>query len=358
MSNEQPETIINDINTMKEILSSKCDYPDDNIIILTGSKATQNGIKGIFDAELSEKINENDRLLVFYSGHGESRKAKGKRPEKGYLTTYDTQPGGDDGVNWQTMLEMDAFIPYVEERISARQTLFFIDCCFSGMIHQPPKYATHRMNLCPKDMRESTKKKSCQVYTAGGKDETVLISSNVHPPISIFVEAIKRRLEKIDPREYPENFLAASKFADKVTVQAKEISINLHHTQNPTYYFLTNDEGGEFVFKQFSEEEIENAQQRPTATQEPIEIFIQNNKLVNFFVHGNINAINRKLEADFPNGYSLTQLWKTVSTIINNAEDLISYMKEKVEGTEFRMNDVARYMIMNTLAIRIIQTRF
>ena len=357
MQNKQLETVINDINTIRRILSIKCGYQNGNIITITGRKATRAEIRGIFDTELNEKVKENDRLLVFYSGHGESRKSKGSRPEKGYLTTYDTKHKGRE-IDWQTMLEMDEFIPYIEERISAKQILFLIDCCFSGMIQKSSEYTERVMNRGTSDMRRAAKKKSRQAYTAGGRDESILVASNVRPPVSIFVETLRRTLEQIDPREYPEEFLAASKLARKATTQVRQISINLCHEQNPTYYYFRNDEGGEFVFKQFSKKEIINAQKLPTTTLEPIEALVQNSDLVNFFKHENINAINRALEIKFPNGYSLKQLCNTISGIIINEESIIPYVYDMVKKTEFSIDDIVMYMVVNTLAIALYRQDF
>ena len=45
MQDRQLDTVMNDVDTMREILSSQCDYPPDNIITITGDEATSEGIK-------------------------------------------------------------------------------------------------------------------------------------------------------------------------------------------------------------------------------------------------------------------------------------------------------------------------
>ena len=85
MQDRQLDTVMNDVDAMREILASQCDYPPDNIITITGDEATIEGIKTVFDSILPDKIHENDRLLVFYSGHGASREPTGKQLERGYI---------------------------------------------------------------------------------------------------------------------------------------------------------------------------------------------------------------------------------------------------------------------------------
>ena len=353
----QMDTVMNDVEAIKEILVTKCDYPEGNIVMITGSEATRDGIKRIFDSELSEKINEDDRLLVFYSGHGVSRRKTRKQPEKGYLVTYDTQPNGRE-LDWQTMLEMDEFVPYVEKRILANHMLFLIDCCFSGLIHKPPEYEEHMRNLCTSDMCKAAKKKSVQACTAGGRDEEILASSGTVPPISVFVESIKQELESINPLSYPEGFVSASKLAHSSALQATRTSVNLEVVQIPAYYFFNTDDSGEFVFKQFSEKEIMDAKSRPQAALEPIEKSIQNSTLANIFHSGNFNALNRALNEKFPYGYSFMQLWSLITRIVNKQNEIVLLAREISKDTEYSEHDVLNYISTSLISIGLYRRDF
>ena len=350
MQDRQLDTVMNDVDAMREILASQCDYPPDNIITITGDEATIEGIKTVFDSILPDKIHENDRLLVFYSGHGASREPTGKQLERGYIATYDTRRDGDN-MNWQSMWQMDEFVPYVEKRIDARQMLFIIDCCFSGLVHAPSGYEKYRRNQCPDDMRKATKRKSVQIYAAGGKGEKILASSGTNPPISVFVESIKRVLSNVNPYSYPEGFLSAFKLELPVSIQIRKTSIDLDKVQHPTYYFFESDESGEFVFKQFSEDEIKNALTRPGAVLEPMERLIQDSEITKFFGRQNITAIERALENGFPDGYSLMQLRNTIHGIVNNTDELVSHVESMVKDEAFSKDDILEYVTISMLSM-------
>ena len=356
MRGQHLDTVMNDVNTMKNILSSQCGYPPDSIITITGSEATSAGIKTAFDSILPEKIHEDDRLLVFYSGHGASRESVGKHPERGYLVTYDTRHDGNN-LDWQSMLQMDELIPYVEKRIKARQMLFLIDCCFSGLIdsHQDEGY---RRSMCPADMHRAAKKKSVQIYAAGGKDEEILASSGTNPPISVFVESIKCALSNVNPTRYQEGFLSAFQLARDATVRTRTASMALRRAQHPEYYFYSSDESGEFVFKQFSENEIKSARERPGAVLEPIEKFIQDSEIVNILEYANISTIGNILEKYFPDGYSPMQLQHVIDHILNSTDWIMPLVNDMVNGTSFTKEDILGCMSTSILSMGLTRGSF
>ena len=252
---------------------------------------------------------------------------------------------------------MDEFVPYVEKRIRAKQMLFLIDCCFSGLVYSPQN-EEYRRNMDPADMCKAAKRKSVQIYAAGGKDETVLAYSGVDPPISVFVESIKRVLSTINPFSYPEGFLSAFKLEKPVSEHIRSTSISLHRAQNPTYYFFPSDESGEFVFKQFSKDEIESARERPGAALNLIERFVQDSGIAKVLEYQNITAIGRALDNGFPDGYSLAQLQNTIDHIVNNTDTIVLPVREMIRGTPFTEGDILGYISVSILSMGLVRGSF
>ena len=61
-----------DAERMQKLLTEKLDFPDENIEILLDSAATLQGIKRSMD-ELAKKTSKNDRVLIYFAGHGQTK---------------------------------------------------------------------------------------------------------------------------------------------------------------------------------------------------------------------------------------------------------------------------------------------
>jgi len=345
-------TVINDVNKIKEILIKYCDFKNENIKIISDRDATSNKIRNYFDRELADKVEVNDRVLIFYSGHGMTRGPHGREPERGYMVTHDIKHEAGD-YDWQSVIQLDEFVPFVQRKLKAKQIFFMFDCCFSGLVHQPPEYEGQRENLCPEDMKAACLKQSVQIYSAASKDEVVLASAGVHPPISVFVESIARTLCGASPRDYPENFISAFKLSKEVTMLVRETSISLSQAQNPQYYFSTLDQQGEFVLRQFSQDEIDNSKKEPGITYEPIENLIKNSELHFVFVPDNLVKFKRYLEQNYKNGYSLQQLKNSIYKIIKSHEQIKSAIDNLTKPEAIGDEEIIQYVSENIVAMGI-----
>ena len=58
-----------DAEEMQRLLVEKLGFPEQNIEILLDDNATLNGIKKSMQ-KLAEKTSENDRVLIYFAGHG------------------------------------------------------------------------------------------------------------------------------------------------------------------------------------------------------------------------------------------------------------------------------------------------
>jgi hypothetical protein len=76
----------------------------------------------------ANKINPDDRLLVYFAGHGLHRVERGR--ERGYLALINAPASGE--VSPGDAIAMDDFVAWTR-RIAAKHLLVLLDACFSGL---------------------------------------------------------------------------------------------------------------------------------------------------------------------------------------------------------------------------------
>lgn len=328
----QLENPVNDVENMSKILA-KCNYTSNNIRKLRNKEATSAKIKNVFDSDLSNKIGENDRLLVYYSGHGITRNPYGREEKKvGYLVPFDAKRSGR-GPQYTSLIKFNELVDLVHNSTKARQTLFILDCCFGGIIKRElGDESEFDRGLCVKDMIIAAKeKKSVQIITAGGPNE-VILDAGSDPNISILNDSIQKFVDGVNPNNYPAGFLSARNVARDVNVKVGKRSILLEKSQTPRFSVSLLDEYGEFVFKQFTNEEIENAEKIEVAY-EPVEKIVLNSFLKEIFSRkvllGCLDTVEQKCGKD----YSLKQLRDEVLKIVKTNQSLKNGI-EKISGKE------------------------
>jgi uncharacterized caspase-like protein len=63
------------------------EFPKDNITLLLDKNASRNKILKKYMSFTSESVDENDRVFVFFAGHGYTMKSR--RSDVGFLVPYD-----------------------------------------------------------------------------------------------------------------------------------------------------------------------------------------------------------------------------------------------------------------------------
>ncbi|MDP6279508.1 MAG: caspase family protein [Nitrospinota bacterium] len=61
----------------------KLGFPSKQILTLTGRKATRRNIQRLLGDRLPQKVGQNDRVIIYFSGHGKDESVGGR--EVGYL---------------------------------------------------------------------------------------------------------------------------------------------------------------------------------------------------------------------------------------------------------------------------------
>ncbi len=92
---------VKDAESMKSMLVEYFDFSKDNVRLLLNEEATYINIRRQF-SEISKSAEENDRVLIFFAGHGETIDLP-EGGEKGYLLPYD----GDRDDLYLTAVAMD-----------------------------------------------------------------------------------------------------------------------------------------------------------------------------------------------------------------------------------------------------------
>jgi len=122
-------------------------------------------------------FDKNNRLLFFYSGHGETYN------DTGYLVPTDAPTlGADEKGFWRKALRMNEILT-MARGILAKHALFLFDSCFSGMVFKAKKQPK-----MPKQISKMAKLPVRQFITAGDAGESVPAKSVFTP---VFIDALR-----------------------------------------------------------------------------------------------------------------------------------------------------------------------
>jgi hypothetical protein len=137
-------------------------FAPDRITVLENAQATKMGVEQALYGSLTSMGND-DRLFVFFAGHGVSHPIKGG--SEGYLLTADASL---DNLPLTALAMRD--LAQIGRRLPAKHIVFILDTCFSG-------FATSRDVITPRpgapDLLSLTREPVVQVLTAGSQDQRV-----------------------------------------------------------------------------------------------------------------------------------------------------------------------------------------
>ncbi len=217
-----------DAETFAEILRTNFGFPPNQVTVLLDAEATRERIRSAFLGFSQDPIGPDDRIAVFFAGHGCTR--TGRRGEVGFLVPADGDPNDlATLVRWDD-LTRDA------ELISAKHMLFVMDACYGGLALQrntPPGSARF--------LKDMLQRYSRQVLTAGKADETVADSGGPRPNHSVFTGHL---LDALDGRAADSNGIVS---ANAVMAYVYDhVAKDPHSRQSPHFGFLEGD--GDLIF--------------------------------------------------------------------------------------------------------------
>lgn len=137
-----------------------------SVVKLLGKQATRERILEVLGDELPSQMKPEDRLLVFYAGHGETRMIAGGQT-MGYLLPVDAKRDRlhTSAINIGEIRQLATLLP-------AKHVLFVVDVCYGGIAGQQ-----YRSTLPPQTencLRQITAEKGRQLITAGGPGQQVV----------------------------------------------------------------------------------------------------------------------------------------------------------------------------------------
>lgn len=127
----------------------------------TGAQATRDNIRSYLLDELAQIINEPDRFVFYFSGHGTTTQ------KDGYIIPYDGRDSAPS--SWIAMSELQGIAKQLGD---ARHQLFIFDSCFGGSFAvkgMPSPWSPDT----PKYIQRISEASARQFMTAGGANEQV-----------------------------------------------------------------------------------------------------------------------------------------------------------------------------------------
>ena len=159
---------VKDAESIQLMMVEYFDFPKDNIISLFNEDATYHNIRKQF-SEISKSAEKNDRVLIFFAGHGETLDLP-DGGEQGYLLPYDS----DRDDLYLTAVPMDE-LKQIALMSKAKHILYLVDACYGGIAAIGARGLDSK--IIPNYIEKITKNKARQIITAGGRGEKVIEKS-------------------------------------------------------------------------------------------------------------------------------------------------------------------------------------
>ena len=118
---------VNDAKAIKELLINTFGFQDENIKLLLDKEATYSSIRHELYT-ISRLAKTNDRILIYFSGHGQTVTAVESGMQIGYLIPVN----GDINEPTLTGIPMDDIFRISQSE--SKHMLFLMDACYSGLM--------------------------------------------------------------------------------------------------------------------------------------------------------------------------------------------------------------------------------
>ncbi|HTD23915.1 MAG TPA: polysaccharide deacetylase family protein [Terriglobales bacterium] len=233
----------NDAQGVRDLLVQKYKFKPQNVFLLLDGDATRQNILSLLGDKLANQdmVKREDRVFVFYAGHGATRKLPSGR-DLGYIIPVDA-----DLENYQGQAISMTNFQDIAEAIPAKHLLFVMDSCYSGLALTRGGTISNSSNY----LQEIARREAREMFTAGGADEQVADNGpNGH---SVFTWTL---LQALDGRGdlNGDGVITATELAAYV---APAVSALSHQT--PAFGNMPGSEGGDFIFDLNHDSEFLNA---------------------------------------------------------------------------------------------------
>ena len=245
----------NDAKAVAQMLVDQFIFPKKNIELLLDANATRDSIlRAYLSFANSEVIGTDDRILVFFAGHGHT--LSGRRGETGFLVPVDGKPDDLASLIRWDQLTLNA------DLVPAKHMLFLMDACYGGL-------ALTRTTIPPGSMRflkDMLQRYARQVLTAGKPDEAVADSGGTRAGHSIFTSYL---LDGMEGAAVPTGGILTGH--GLMAYVHDKVGTDVHSRQTPHFGFFDGD--GDFIFDTSVLAELEP---KPSSEPEPdIDVLIK-----------------------------------------------------------------------------------
>ena len=155
------------VNDARSVRSKLLDlgFESGKIFELYNREATKENILRVVADELPRETGPNDRVLLFFAGHGQTEELPGGI-KRGFLIPVD----GDLNNLYAKSIPMNV-VADISQRIPAKHILFLMDACYSGLAFAR---SSPMSSQTPGYLEKITSARARQIITAGGAGEQVV----------------------------------------------------------------------------------------------------------------------------------------------------------------------------------------
>jgi hypothetical protein len=114
---------VQDVKIVNQYLTKLMGYAEENVAVLLNDHATKTDIEKFIEGWLANRVQKEDRVLIYFSGHG----APSQKTGEAYLVPYD----GDPAFIEKTGYSLKRLYEHLS-KLPAKEVVVVLDSCFSG----------------------------------------------------------------------------------------------------------------------------------------------------------------------------------------------------------------------------------
>ncbi len=233
-----------DAEGIATLLIARLGFPRENVFVVLDSPPAQTStpyqlysddaakatIERLLLTDLPSKALDDDRVLIFFAGHGQ-RRPLADGATKGYLMPADARPG-----QWHEWIDIDSILD--SNLYEAKHVFYLLDACYSGLAQTRAPKGTSRYE------QDLLTRRARQVLTAG-KDDQVVDDAGGEGH-SIFTNCVLEGLG--DSLAAPEGSEMVTGF-DLMRYVTRRVALDTNSLQTPDEGTRLGHRGGDFVFR-------------------------------------------------------------------------------------------------------------
>lgn len=238
---------VRDAKAVQAQLVQRLGFRPENVTLLLDGEATRANILRALNDKLADaqRVKRDDRVLVFFAGHGATRKLASGR-DVGYVMPVDA-PLNDFAADAIAMPQLQE----VAEAMAAKHVLFIVDACYSGL---GLTRGGGGSGSTARFLADNARRIGRQMITAGGADQQV--ADDGPGGHSVFTWTLLQALGgKADLNG--DGVITGTELAAYIAPTVAGIA-----RQTPAFGSLPGSAGGEFIFELPAEREALSGESR------------------------------------------------------------------------------------------------